>query len=215
MIDLSIVIPAHNEEGVIGQTVRDLALRITREGIVYEIVVVYDNSTDQTGVILEQLRQEIQNLKVVDNPPPYGFGFAVRHGIEETGGNHIAIMMADASDDPEDLICFFRKSEAEGVDAVFFHANQDQFLDLYVANGGNEYFAKMEPLKDCLYFGLGNGYFRKDGSALPEIYANSACVKPVDIDQDGDLDLFVGSRSVPREYGTIPQSYLLLNDGSG
>jgi dolichol-phosphate mannosyltransferase len=119
MIDLSIVIPAHNEEGVIEQTVRDLALRITREGIVYEIVVVNDNSTDQTEVILEQLRQEIQNLKVVDNPPPYGFGFAVRHGIEETGGNHIAIMMADASDDPEDLICFFRKAEAEGVDAVF------------------------------------------------------------------------------------------------
>ena len=119
MIDLSIVIPAHNEEGVIGQTVRDLALRITREGIVYEIVVVNDNSTDQTGVILEQLRQEIQNLKVVYNPPPSGFGFAVRHGIEETGGNHIAIMMADASDDPEDLICFFRKAEAEGVDAVF------------------------------------------------------------------------------------------------
>ena len=81
MIDLSIVIPAHNEEGVIEQTVRDRALRITREGIVYEIVVVNHNSTDQTEVILEQLRQEIQNLKVVDNPPPSGFGFAVRHWI--------------------------------------------------------------------------------------------------------------------------------------
>ena len=110
MIDLSIVIPAHNEEGVIEQTVSDLALRITREGIVNEIVVVNDNSTDQTDVILEQLRQKIKNLKVVDNPPPYGFGFAVRRGIEETGGNHIAIMMADASDDPEDLICFFRNN---------------------------------------------------------------------------------------------------------
>ena len=113
MIDLSIVIPAHNEEGVIEQTVSDLALRITREGIVNEIVVVNDNSTDQTDVILEQLRQKIKNLKVVENSPPYGFGFAVRRGIEETGGNHIAIMMADASDDPEDLICFFRKAEGK------------------------------------------------------------------------------------------------------
>jgi dolichol-phosphate mannosyltransferase len=119
MIDLSIVIPAHNEEGAIEQTVSDLALRITREGIVNEIVVVNDNSTDQTDVILEQLRQKIKNFKVVDNPPPYGFGFAVRRGIEETRGKHIAIMMADASDDPEDLIRFFRKAEEEGVDAVF------------------------------------------------------------------------------------------------
>ena len=125
--------------------------------------------------------------------------------LQNDEGNFIAV--------PDSVL--IRDSRSEGVDAVFFHANKDQFLDLYVANGGNEYFAKMEPLKDCLYFGLGNGYFRKDGSALPEIYANSACVKPVDIDLDGDLDLFVGSRSVPREYGTIPQSYLLFNDGSG
>ena len=125
--------------------------------------------------------------------------------LQNDEGNFIAV--------PDSV--FIRDSRSEGVDAAFFHADKDQFIDLYVANGGNEYFAKMAPLKDCLYFGSGNGYFRKDVSALPEIYANSACVKPVDIDQDGDIDLFVGSRSVPREYGTIPQSYLLLNDGNG
>jgi len=110
---------------------------------------------------------------------------------------------------------FIWDSHGEGVDAAFFNANNDEFPDLYVAKGGNEFFAKMEPLKDCLYFGVGNGRFVKSQSALPDIYANSACVKPADIDQDGDLDLFVGSRSVPREYGVIPQSYLLFNDGAG
>jgi len=110
---------------------------------------------------------------------------------------------------------FFQDSHGEDVDAAFFNANNDEFPDLYVAKGGNEFFAKMEPLKDCLYFGVGEGKFVKSQSALPDIYANSACVKPVDIENDGDLDLFIGTRSVPREYGVIPKSFILINDGTG
>ena len=110
---------------------------------------------------------------------------------------------------------FIRNSHGEDVDAAFFNANNDEFSDLYVAKGGNEFFAKMEPLKDCLYFGVGKGKFVKSQSALPDIYANSACVKPVDIENDGDMDLFIGTRSVPREYGVIPKSFILINDGAG
>ena len=110
---------------------------------------------------------------------------------------------------------FIRDSHGEDVDAAFFNANNDEFSDLYVAKGGNEFFAKMEPLKDCLYFGVGKGKFVKSQSALPDIYANSACVKPADIENDGDMDLFIGARSVPREYGVIPKSFILINDGTG
>ncbi len=110
---------------------------------------------------------------------------------------------------------FIRNSHGEDVDAAFFNANNDEFSDLYVAKGGNEFFAKMEPLKDCLYFGVVKGKFVKSQSALPDIYANSACVKPVDIENDGDMDLFIGTRSVPREYGVIPKSFILINDGAG
>ena len=110
---------------------------------------------------------------------------------------------------------FIRDSHGEDVDAAFFNANNDEFSDLYVAKGGNEFFAKMEPLKDCLYFGDGKGKFVKSQSALPDIYANSACVKPADIENDGDMDLFIGTRSVPREYGVIPKSFILINDGTG
>ena len=110
---------------------------------------------------------------------------------------------------------FIRDSHGEDVDAAFFNANNDEFFDLYVAKGGNEFFAKMEPLKDCLYFGVGKGKFVKSQSALPDIYANSACVKPADIENDGDMDLFIGTRSVPREYGVIPKSFILINDGTG
>jgi hypothetical protein len=106
-------------------------------------------------------------------------------------------------------------SLCEDVDAAFFDANGDKRPDLYVVSGGNEFFGNAEPLRDRLYLNAGNGRFRKAEDGLPEIYTNGACVKPADFDRDGDADLFVGSRSVPWQYGAIPASYLLINDGRG
>ncbi|MEK7727911.1 MAG: VCBS repeat-containing protein, partial [candidate division KSB1 bacterium] len=110
---------------------------------------------------------------------------------------------------------FIKDRLSEDVDAAFFDADGDARLDLYVVSGGNEFFGNAEPLRDRLYLNLGHGRFHKAEGMLPEIYANGACVQPSDIDRDGDLDLFVGSRSVPWQYGVIPQSYLLINDGRG
>ncbi|MFQ6615348.1 MAG: VCBS repeat-containing protein [Fidelibacterota bacterium] len=110
---------------------------------------------------------------------------------------------------------FIRESRGEDVDATFFDANGDGFVDLYVVRGGNEFWGKMGPLRDRLYMNDGRGQLRRAKDALPEIHANGACVEPVDVDNDGDVDLFVGSRSVPWNYGVIPQSYLLINDGEG
>ena len=110
---------------------------------------------------------------------------------------------------------FIKDGRSEDVDAVFFDADGDDLPDLYVVSGGNEFFGKAAPLRDRLYLNEGNGRFRKARGMLPEIYANGACVKPVDVDNDGDVDLFVGSRSLPRLYGIIPESYLLINDGKG
>jgi hypothetical protein len=110
---------------------------------------------------------------------------------------------------------FVKDSLSEDVDAAFFDANGDGLPDLYVVSGGNEFFARAAPLRDRLYLNVGHGRFRKATDALPEIYANGACVEPADVDHDGDVDLFVGSRSVPWQYGIIPESYLLINDGRG
>lgn len=110
---------------------------------------------------------------------------------------------------------FIKDALCEDVDAIFFDANGDNLSDLYVVSGGNEFFERAEPLRDRLYLNDGNGRFRKATEALPEIYANGSCARPADFDNDGDLDLFVGSRSVPWQYGAIPPSYLLLNDGRG
>ncbi len=103
----------------------------------------------------------------------------------------------------------------EDVDASFFDADNDGDLDLYVVSGGNEVPGKNPSMLDRIYINDGNGNFRQSLMALPEFYHNGSCVKPVDFDEDGDSDLFIGSRSIPKAYGISPQSYLLENDGSG
>lgn len=115
---LSVVIPAHNEEGSIASTVRTLHAVLRRESIPHEIVVVNDHSRDGTGAILDQLAQEIPEVRPLTNDGPGGFGFAVRYGLERFSGDRVAVMMGDLSDDPEDLVRFHRKMD-EGYDCVF------------------------------------------------------------------------------------------------
>ena len=67
---------------------------------------------------LGQLRTVYPNIRCIDNNPPNGFGFAVRCG-EAAVGKYVAIVMADASDDPDDVVRFFRLAEQEGLDAIF------------------------------------------------------------------------------------------------
>jgi len=116
--DISIVIPAHNEEGSIEKTVRAFHDILKKEQISHEILVINDNSRDSTESILKTLSTEIPELRYINNTPPNGFGFAVRKGLENFNGNSVAIVMADLSDRPSDLICYYRKMQ-EGYDCVF------------------------------------------------------------------------------------------------
>lgn len=115
---LSIVIPAHNEEGSIRDTVVKLFKVLSEENIPHEIVVVNDHSTDKTESILSELTQEISTLNYFNNSGRGGFGYAVRFGLDRFTGDCVAIMMADLSDSPLDLVKFYTKMQ-EGFDCVF------------------------------------------------------------------------------------------------
>lgn len=116
---LSVVIPAHNEEGSIGETVRYLCQVLNTNTIEHEILIINDHSTDQTGDKLRELSGECATVRFLDNQGPAGFGMAVRHGLDQYTGDCVAIMMADLSDDPNDLVKFYNAMVDGGYDAVF------------------------------------------------------------------------------------------------
>jgi dolichol-phosphate mannosyltransferase len=120
MEKLSIVIPAYNEEGSIEETLSTLYAKLVEENIDHEIVVVNDNSKDNTLALLEQLQTtSIPTLSIHTNKGPNGFGYAVRYGLERFQGDMVAVMMADLSDDPKDLVAYYRLMVAKNLDCVF------------------------------------------------------------------------------------------------
>jgi dolichol-phosphate mannosyltransferase len=116
---LSILIPAYNEEECIKNAIYALETALSKFKINHEILVVNDGSTDNTETILKQLCQEYSSLKYITNPSPNGFGYAVRYGLERFQGDCVAIMMADLSDSPYDLINFYTTMVEKNVDCVF------------------------------------------------------------------------------------------------
>lgn len=119
IVKLSTIIPAHNEEGCIESTARSLIEAFEKEKIDFEILTINDHSSDSTEEILKRLVEEFpQKFRYLNNEYPNGFGFAIRYGLEHFSGNAAAIVMADSSDAPEDVVKFFRKLE-EGYDCVF------------------------------------------------------------------------------------------------
>jgi dolichol-phosphate mannosyltransferase len=116
---LSVVIPAHNEEKNIGKCLDELrAVLWDKYHIPYELVVVNDNSRDGTEDVVRERMKGDPAIKVVRRTPPSGFGRAIRSGLEAVTGDVVVIYMADLSDDPEDVVAYYRKI-GEGYDCVF------------------------------------------------------------------------------------------------
>jgi len=117
-MELSVVIPARDEEGSIEQTLAAIAGTLHTERIPFEIVVVDDGSTDRTAACVRQSAVGYPGIRLVNNTGRHGFGMAVRAGLAQATGEAIAVMMADGSDSPEDLVRYYRKIE-EGYDCAF------------------------------------------------------------------------------------------------
>ena len=115
---LSLIVPARNEEQNLRPTTEAILAVLDREALPFEIVIVDDNSTDGTSGVAAELAAEREEIRVVTRQRLGGFGRALRAGLRECRGDVVIPIMADRSDEPEDIVRYYRKIE-EGFDCVY------------------------------------------------------------------------------------------------
>jgi dolichol-phosphate mannosyltransferase len=119
LMKLSIVIPAFNEEKNISRCLAELqAVVRDKYRIPYELIVVDDNSSDETAAVVCRAMQDDPAIRLLRRNAPSGFGRAIRAGLAAVEGDVVVTYMADLSDDPEDVVAYYRKIE-EGYDCVY------------------------------------------------------------------------------------------------
>ena len=181
------------------------------------------NFADQSNTVNDFLRQSLMVNPMSFFSPCIAKADVNNDGLEDVfiggGQGQIAELFIQGKNGS-----FVKKAEpsfdldkmSQDVDAVFFDANGDGFIDLYVCSGGdNNYQPGDSLLQDRLYLNDGKGNFIKSMNSLPEMHTSSACVRVADVNGDGFPDLFVGGRVIPGRYPEVPDSYLLINDGKG
>lgn len=110
---------------------------------------------------------------------------------------------------------FLQFAEFEDDAVLFFDCDKDGDVDLFVGAGGNNNPPYSRQVQHRLFKNDGKGNFTLDAKAFPQNGMNIGVAAANDFDKDGDLDLFVGGKNVPREYGFKPTSYIYVNDGQG
>ena len=118
MNKLSVIIPARNEADNLKDCISEIAKELIHHSIDSEILVIDDGSTDNTADVINKMRNLFPSVEYIRNDNENGFGRAVRLGLENFSGDAVAIMMADRSDSPRDLVTYWRCIQ-DGNDCVF------------------------------------------------------------------------------------------------
>lgn len=107
MKKLSVIIPARNEAENLWKCITEISSELEIHSIDNEILIIDDGSTDNTPIIIDSLMAEYKSVRYIKNDGENGFGRAIQLGLKEFSGDAVAIMMADRSDSPNDLIKYW------------------------------------------------------------------------------------------------------------
>ena len=132
------------------------------------------------------------------------YGFSAQEFLQQHNGKFIRRSLLNGKD------TIAKNREDEGL--LLFDADGDGDLDLYIASGGIQGARNTSSYQDRLYLNDGKGNFKEEPSALPQNYTSKFCVRAIDYDRDGDLDLFVSGRVDPGSYPKPVSSFILRND---
>uniref|UniRef100_A0A7V2AZ84 RNA-binding protein n=1 Tax=Rhodothermus marinus TaxID=29549 RepID=A0A7V2AZ84_RHOMR len=176
----------------------------------------------EENAFVDFTREPLQPHRLSREGPALAVGDVNGDGLEDVflGGAkwqaaQLLLQRADGTFAPSNEALWQAESPYEDVDAALFDADGDGHLDLLVVSGGNEWWGRAEALRGRLYRNDGQGNFRRDETALPDVFVNGACVRPADFNGNGYADLFIGGRVETGRYGQSPRSYLLENQGDG
>jgi hypothetical protein len=129
--------------------------------------------------------------------------------------NKLFLQSNSGSFDFRKVTSFDTDRELESTCGALIDYDNDNDLDLLVGHGGNEILKGKNNFTMRLYDNDGGGNFAINITSTPQVIGNFSCIEPCDFDQDGDMDLFIGARVVPGNYGLVPSSFLLQNNGDG
>ena len=190
---------------------------------------IFSEASAKTGILFKHQEKDAVDYNIQPTLPhklsQYGPGIAVgdvdKNGYDDfylggAAGNKGVFFMQDEKGHfaiDSSRIATESSIPTEEMGVLLFDADNDGDLDLFVVAGSYELSPKHPGNQDKLYVNDGKGFFKQDNSAVPEETANGSCVRAADFDKDGDLDLFVGGRSVSGAYPVSPRSFLLKNEG--